>query len=57
MTCEPLPRELTEAENTLKKKLEAEWKELGKCPHLVVHLYSENSGPYHGCVICGELVA
>ena len=55
--CQPLGRELNEAElaayNEHKKILE----ETGKCQHILFGLYEPHTPPWHGCIVCGEPVA
>lgn len=56
--CERLDRELTVYEQVMFEKALKEFKENGKCVHhLVLRLYGQESGPYHGCVVCGEPIA
>lgn len=54
MICQPLPRELTVKEHKMFDAIKKDYETSGKCGHLLVKLFGENSGPFHGCIICGK---
>ncbi len=55
--CEPLGRPLSVGEQKFYDECMKKWRETGKCPHALLHIYADDRGPLHGCVVCGEPIA